>query len=307
MSAIDNLLRRLESLDQAVTALASGSISDSAISEHLARGIAVHGLVCIETFLKERMQEWSAAMTMARVPAQTLPGGTIQYENRIIEVLPRRLRDAEYSESVQRSALLEEIGRSLTSLYSGTLVPHHFAFMWAGSNVQGSDVEAIVSLVTANKGDSVWRYLTGIWSSVDKYFPGNTSLRTVFDQVCQLRHAAAHQSAPSLPLLNLRSTTRNVKLVCLCVDVAVSAGLQTLTATSNATAQGGPGRVPIRRVVRMGSKWREFGPGRKNATRRHASLETAMREAISRARAAGELVLILDEQEDILDWRLYIN
>ncbi len=299
MSAVDNLLNRLSSIDAALAALSTSPATSAAVSDHLMRGIAVHGLIAVESFLKERMLEWSATLAAARIPPGSLPGGTTLYENRVLEVLPKRIRDAEYSNSAHRSLLLQEIGHSLTSLYSGTFMPHHMAFMWAGSNIRASDVEAIVSLV-GTPTDKVWGALTRIWQQVDKYAPGNASFKTVFELLCELRHAAAHQSSPAIPLPHLRSTPRNAKLVCLCIDVAVSRNLKNI---SGLTSRRNSNQLLIRRIVKDGNRWPEYGPGRQTAVKRHPSLAEALQASITRASTNGELILVTDRAEDILDWR----
>ncbi len=307
MSAIDNLLTRLDSIDRAVAAINDGDVTEAPIVDHLVRGIAINGLVSVEQFLKERTVEWASIITAARIPPANLPGGTAPYESRLIEVLPRRIQDIEYASTAQRSALLEEVGKSLTSLYSGILAPHPLAFMWTGSNLRAGDVEIMVALIVGCSHDKVWGRLTRIWQLVDKYFPGNTSLRSVLEQLAEFRHAAAHKESPAIPLPNLRATSRNAKLVCLCVDVAVSIGLRDLMRPVAPPKGGGQPSIPIRRIVKNGSKWSEYSPGRAQALKRHSSLTEAIQAAGERARRSGELVLALDSSDDIIDWRFQIT
>lgn len=303
MSAVESLLRRLESLESVASRLSDPTLAEPAIAEHLQRGLAVHGLIAVESFLRDRMREWSSIIQNARIPPSRLPGGTKQYEDRVLEVLPRRIRDPDYAELSQRSLLLGEIGRSLTSLYSGELVPHYLAFMWAGSNIQAQDIESIVSLVGTPQNE-VWKTLTSVWNLVDTKFPGNTNLRNVFESLCDLRHRAAHHGTPSLPTLSLRPVARNARILCLCVDVVVTGGLRLLISPpSRSSASPRPGRTPLRKLVNSGSQWAEYGPGSRRAYRRHQSLDEALRSATPRARAGNELVLVVDRDDNILDWR----
>lgn len=302
MSAVENLLRRLESIELAASHLTDPVLSDPAVTDHLKRGIAVHGLIAVESFLRDRMREWSSIIQNARIPPTRLPGGTKQYEDRVLEVLPRRIRDPDYADVSQRSLLLGDIGRSLTSLYSGELIPHHLAFMWAGSNIQVYDIESIVSLVGTPQNE-VWKRLTAVWNLVDANFPGNTSLKKLFESLCELRHAAAHHSSPSLPILSLRPVARNARILCLCVDVTVTEGLRNLISPPRPGASSRPGRTPLRKLVKVGGLWAEYGPGSARAYRRHQSLVEAVQNATPRARAGNELVLVVDKSGNILDWR----
>ena len=164
MSAIDDFLCALRSIERAIDALQESSFSEPEIQAHLMRGIAVNGLVSFEAFMRDRTKEWVAALTTARIAPTHLPGGSKRYEDRIVEALPRSLRECE---PAQRALLLQEIGKSLTSLSSSTLDPHELAFRWIGSNVQASDVEAMFSLIGLDQ-NRVWPELTFIWDQVEK-------------------------------------------------------------------------------------------------------------------------------------------
>lgn len=299
MAAVDALLERLRSLDRAVDALSEPNFKEAVIQEHLSRGIAVNGLICIETFFMERIAEWTAEIGVARVSPQSLPGGTKKYEDRIVEVLSRSLRDYDAS---QRSQLLEEVGRSLTSLSSGVLVPHALAFMWPGSNLQVGDIESIVAMVGIDR-NRVWQELTAVWSRIDDQFPGNTSLKVVFEDVAELRHTGAHSLVLKAPVPNLATVSRNAKLICLCVDIVVSRRLRLIYGGSGKTLMP---QVSVRKIVQDGKEWPEYPPGKSNAYRRHPTREIAMQAAIGRARSSGDVILVFDRGGTLLDWRTIV-
>ena len=298
MSAVDDLIKRLESIDRAVSKLADPTL-EAELACHIQRGVAVHGLVCIEAFLRERMHEWVSMLAAARISPAQLPGGRTRYETRMLEVLVRKLRDADNSKAEIRSALIDDTSRSLNSLRSSTFVPHYLGFMWMGSNVQVSDIESIVAVVSAIAPDKVWARLTGIWQSVDKFVPHTTSLRFVFNQIADMRHSAAHDADFAVPVPNLQTLTRNVKLVCLCIDIAVTFSLHDLSHASL------PYKTPgSRRLIPAKSCWRECEPGKKNAFKRHTDLEAAIREACVRAASSRQVLLVMDSSENVLDWRI---
>lgn len=303
MAAVDDLLAHLRSIERAVDALSDPAFADPAITEHLMRGASVHGLACVEGFIRARIDEWVSTIMNARIPPSRLPGGTKKYEDRVVEVLPRVLRDCD---ALQRSILLEDVGKSLTSLSSGVLVPHGLAFSWSGSNMLATDIESIGSLLGYDRA-KVWSELTRLWTLVDKYYPGNSSLKSVYESIADLRHTGAHKYSPAIPLPTLATLTRNVKLVCLCVDAMASTAIRQMIAT-NQLGRSGQLALRIRRIVKDGTRWPEYAPGSNSrAVRRHATLEDAMSEATGRARISGELVLAADRSNDILDWRYPIS
>ncbi len=176
MAAVDELLQHLRSMDRAVDAISSNNVSDPDLQSHLARGVAVHGLVCVEMFLRARIVEWTAALTAARLPPTHLPGGTKQFEDRIVEVLPRTLKGTDVG---HRSQLLDDVGKALTSLSSGSFTAHPLGLRWPGSNIQGSDIEVVLSFFGIERS-RVWSELTGLWRQLDAGFPGNTNLKGLF-------------------------------------------------------------------------------------------------------------------------------
>jgi len=297
MASIDNLLERLQAIERAVDALSEPAFKEVEIQDHLIRGVAVNGLVSVEVFLRDRMEEWVTSLMAARVPPSHLPGGTKQYEDRIVEVLPRALRDCD---ATQRSNLLQAVGQSLTSLSTGTLVPHVLAFRWSGSNLKAEDIESILALTGVDR-NRAWNELTSRWSQIDRNFPGNTSLKAVFKELSDLRHDAAHQGTPNISLPNLTTVSRNARLVCICVDILLWQGLKRILAGPSAPALSG--QLRVRKIIRDGNLWREYGPERNRAVRIHRSLAEAIRQAIIRATPQSELVVALSEDEELVDWR----
>ena len=299
MAAVDNLMTRLRAIDRTVDVLSEAAFQEVEIRDHLVRGIAVNGLISLEVFLRDRIKEWVAWLMAARVPPSHLPGGTKQYEDRIVQVLPRALRDCD---AAQRSGLLQAVGQSLTSLSTGTLVPHMLAFSWSGSNIQVEDIESMIALLGVDR-NRVWNELTARWSQVDHHFPGNTSLKSVFTELAELRHSAAHDGAPNISLPNLSTVSRNVKLACLCIDIVVWQGLHKVVAGPAGAAVAGRS-TKVRKVVRDGTIWREYAPSATRATRRHNSLDDAMRESVGRAASGEEVVLASNQNGELLDWRM---
>ncbi|MBT2231673.1 hypothetical protein [Nonomuraea sp. NEAU-A123] len=298
MAAIDDLLCTLRSIERAIDALQESSFSEPAIRAHLMRGIAVNGLVSFEAFMRDRMKEWVAALTTARIAPIHLPGGSKRYEDRIVEALPRSLRDCE---PAQRAMLLQEIGKSLTSLSTSTLVPHELAFKWIGSNIQVSDIESMFSLIGLDQ-NRTWPELTFIWDQVVKKRPENSNLKNVLTQVIELRHEAAHAAMPVTPIPILSTIPRNVKLVAVCIDTLMSRGIRDLSYNSGPAGRFQRTSVQVRKILQVKSDWAEYSPGSQRALRRYKTFNEAMQAATARARVAGELVLASNALGEIVNW-----
>lgn len=298
MSAVDDLLLELGEIDVGVDFLTDPlNPLPPPIGATLSRGLAVRGLVALEQFMRSRGYEWTHALNQARIAPTAWPGGQAAIQDRLIKTLPRNYSDLTIA---QRGLLIEEIGRSFGSLTTGTLVSHSIKFSWPGSNVQASDVEAMLSLVGA--GDKPWGELTALWSRVDPRYPGNLSAKSLFEDVAKMRHDAAHSAQPLLGLANLGSITRNVRLLSICVDALMSGCLSAIfKGVQPRTVKGSS--IPLRKVIKDGTKWREFNPGVTSRARaRHPDLPTALREAAARTPGGSELVLCLDGN-DIINWR----
>ena len=103
----------------------------------------------------------------------------------------------------------------------------------------------------------VWGELTGFWHVVEPGTPVNASAKSLMEAITSMRHDAADQSLPNLPVANLSTLTRSARLVALCVDV-MSDGLRRLRRESVAVRGSA---LRVRRIENFGSYWAEFGPG----------------------------------------------
>ncbi|WP_286308460.1 hypothetical protein [Agromyces mangrovi Wang et al. 2018] len=265
------------------------------VVDNAARSVAIQGLSAFEQFLRERGVEWSEALTQARIPASRLAGGIVPYSDRIVQTLPRRFRDLDDS---SRTSLVEDLAKTLTSFSYGNLVGHELFFAWSGSNIQTADVQGMLDLVGYSKS---WSEVTSAWKELDPRFPGNSSAESIVHRLARLRHTAAHQVDAVLDPIAVSTTTRNVKLAAMLVDIAISHALH-LMCLGEVVKPGLGAQLRVRRILRDGTRWPEYGPSAKRAHRRHSSMDEAVREASARAKAHSEILLALNGNE-IVDWR----
>lgn len=297
MSAADNLLNALRAMDEVVDYITSPPAGTPVnVTDALVRSVCVQGLASFEAFVRERSDEWVAYLSSGRIPPSRLPGGSRQYEDRVVQLLPRALQ---YADTGDRARIIEDVGRTLLSLSTSNLVAHGLAFSWPGSNIRSDDVAALLYLAGVDTGRA-WSEMTALWSAVDARFPGNTSAKSLFESFCSLRHNAAHEVTPNLPLANVAAMTRSVKLTSLCLDALVSTGLRAVRLGQAASVRGSG--VAVRRIKHDGSEWPEYPPSKTRAIRRHASLSGAILAASSRSAPGAELVVAFEGTE-IVDWR----
>lgn len=300
MSAIDEVLSQARDLEIAIDHLTTAGYP-SAVEGHLARGIAVQGFATVENFLRSRAIEWQSLLSGARLQPQVLPDAGMRYGNRLVEVLPRILRNGAAG---LPASLLNDVAVSLTSLSSASWTAHHVGFGWTGSNAQESDVDTVLSLLGYDEG-KVWGHLTQIWQKVDPHAPGNSNLRTMFGAIAGVRHHAAHDASPNLPIPTLATLPGQIRTVCLCIDAAACWGIRHLRTLTTATASVRVPpitQIPIRRIQEQNGRWSEFGPRATQAFRRHPDLATAMTQARARASGGQELIVARTRGAEVADW-----
>lgn len=298
MAAVDRLLEGLRAIDEVVDYVATNpSTLPRSVADEATRGLVVHGLSSFETFVRDRAKEWSGYLTAARIPASRLPGGIIPFSDRIVQTLPRKFRD---SGDPARTALVDDLAKTLASFSSSTLVGHELFFAWSGSNVQTSDIEAMVVLV----GLRGWSELTAVWSHLDPRASSSQSAQSLMVAFAELRHRAAHDASAVLDPVAVGAITRNIRTTAMILDVAVSFALSEIAAGRTPTKGFASGLLV--RTIRLDSgKWAEYSPGSVGAVKRHDSLEDAIAVARGRGSASKEIVLAFDGN-DLLDWRSHV-
>lgn len=295
MAAVDRLLERLRVLDEVVDFTITSTATPQPVKDHALRAVAIQGLSAFERFVRDRGSEWASYLTSARIPATHLIGGTVAYSDRIVQTLPRRFKDLD---DTDRGLLVEQLAETLASFSTGSVVGHELFFAWSGSNVQTSDIGAMIELVGLSRA---WQELTAAWKVLDPRFPGNASAESTMKSFAQLRHALAHNVDALIDPLAVSAVTRNVRVTALLFDICVSEALKHIGLGQPIPAGLGS-HLQRRTIQRDGNVWPEYAPGSVRAYRRHGSLVTALSEASARARSRGEVVVALDANE-IVDWR----
>lgn len=296
MSSVDALLTHLHAVDEAVDFVADPPDgTPHPVLDAILRGAAVQTLAALEDFFRERGVEWSLALTSARLDPTRLPGGFMPFQDRLLKIFPKSYNE---TDAVQRGQFALRVSKTLTSFSTSAVEAHDLFFGWNGSNLQSSDIADLIQLSGVPSG---WDELTKLWLRVENRQPGQ-SASSLFRQITDLRHPAAHQPQPVLPLANMQTLTRNARLTALLVDSTVSVSFLSFMRGQGAVKNLG-NSVQIRRIEQDGAKWAEFSPKVKRAKKRYASLADAIVEAAPRAKSAGELLIAYDKTGVVVDWR----
>ncbi len=299
MSAVDQLLSRLLSIENALQQLASGALN-SDIEKLALRGIAVQALAVFERFVLERAQEWSSLITAKRLPPHALPGGATaadEWRSRIVDRLPRRFKNTDNS---ARAQLFSEIATSLKSFNEQSVVTHDIFFDWPGSSIQTKDIEDLMRLLGVK---DAWADMTRLWKRVDPGLQSHVSAKNLFVEVRDTRHSAAHDATYDVAYITASSLLRNLHLMVLLFDcigsVAVSQ-IATQAVLSDSVSQS----IKVRSLRKDGSIWREYNSlsqtGR--AFRRHNDRAAGISACTQRLKQPHDILIAFDGNR-VLDWR----
>jgi len=294
VSAVDDLLAHLSAVDEMVD---FAGISPSSASPNILEGIlcgaAIRTFSAVEEFFRQRAKEWAAYITTSRWSPLIFPNGMILFQNRLVSTFPVSFGRADLASRTQLSG---EIGKTFISMNSSYVEGHHLLFGWTGSNVKAKDVEDILVMVGIKKS---WNSLTNLWQRVDAGFPMGGNARAILNLVAEARHTAAHEVSPILNATQMRSVTRQARMIALLFDAAVSTALGAISAGKD------PDTVlqslKIRRIEFIAGKWAEFGVPQKKALRKFDSQQDAMVSARRRPTAASDLIIAFDGL-NVVNW-----
>lgn len=299
MSAVDDFLQQYGLLTAAVDDVARGA-NAAHMDQLTLRGIAVQSLALFEKFVLERSGEWAALITSARIPASKLPDGATSiglWQSRLVEGLPRRFKRV--TSTTERGKLFHDLGTSLQSFGGNSMVAHDLFFDWAGSNISASDVESALSLLGVK---SAWTELTRFWKRLDPGLQQHVSAKSLFEDVRDTRHEAAHNPDYNPNYVLVSSTVRNLRLLTVLFDCvgSTSVGLMLGRKSPNGSLSQS---IEVRALRKDSSYWREIpnlsSPGR--AFRRHRKLDLGIQECRSRLEDRVGALIVFDGN-DIVEW-----
>lgn len=298
MAAIDKLEQRLIAVEEVADALRFES--RSSLAGALSRAIAIESFVAAESFLVERAIEYASALTAMRISPTQMSSGAAALGRRLVAVLAKRLAGSDAATAQQ---LLKDVADSVASLSTSSLVVHPLQMGWTGSNLQSTDIPILLSLA-GYKEEKAWSLLTHMWARIDGLQQSSVSLRSVFEDVANLRHEAAHNADPVLPLPNLLALPGNIARFACAFDLLMALGF-------HATRSTLPGRLSkplqvsalkFRRVEERKQGWFELSPTGGRAIKRSDGRGEAVALAQARALKNSECLLVLAASGRPCDW-----
>jgi hypothetical protein len=166
---------------------------------------------------------------------------------------------------------------------------------WEGSNLQAQDIATILGILGV---DDPWSQLTYIGRRCG--FAATGAFDAAFRSMASARNAAAHDATANTPLISLRSFHLGALAIACAYDLLASRSMRLLQGADLGLLKGTKKVRSIDIRIRFiedrgGSKYAEVRESkRKPAVRRYRDLPTARTQALARARAGFEALVVLD-------------
>jgi hypothetical protein len=286
---------------EALISKAPSEQDHNARARMLRNGMAVAGYALLEDFLRSRTAEileriGDGTTRFRELPREIRVAATegvfeaVRFQQRFLN---RQAED--YFRHYQDHAHL--VASTANSAYR--ISP--FAFAHQQSNLASRDVEDILR---SFKVDNPWSAVVGI---AKRCGVGVFALKDAFEGATARRHAAAHRADADIEHSDLADFDVEALGLAVGFDLLMSRALRYLldadkTYLSNKGLVAGK-HISIRFLRYDGMKWwREVVDNNNRASNRHQDFHTLKVDAIGRARASGQAVVVQDERGLPASW-----
>ncbi|MEX2374865.1 MAG: hypothetical protein WD942_04660 [Dehalococcoidia bacterium] len=304
-SARATFIAQLEAHTHAVQGnhLLKASPPDQTMDEaaRLARnGLAVVGFAVLEDFVRHRCRELVAHMSLGPAAFAELPDALRSAVSEgVVSTLLAQVRQLRRSDE-DPLELIQDTGRALASTKTGALEISPLALLWDGSNLNSSDLQAILKALGVK---DAWRKMSALCQSAGFAV---LDARAAFDELARNRHRSAHLADHDATVLSIRSLPRVALAVGFAFDALASKAAHHCHLASHDYLLEGydlvADDVPLRFLDDRGTDWAEVRQGRKRAYRIHATRGVGRAEAIKRCIDAGETLVVRDRSGHPTDW-----
>lgn len=262
-------------------------------------GLMVQTFSSLESFLRQRTQEVLRHVATGPAPFSSLPDGLqIAATKGAVESL------AGYIRTRGRDAGIELVQAEAGHIASTRGVGFSFSsmsFLRDKSNVANNDLRTLLEMLGI--GPDPWFEMTAFAGKVGL---GSLPLSDAFRNAANGRHGAAHDPEFDVEPLALGDAHRASLAVAISFDALLSrAGLllyQGNTARLGEKRKIQQGEIRTRMLEKRRRDWAEIPQGRRRAAFVHRSREPDVIGCVTRARAAGEFVVLRDEARLPFDW-----
>ena len=310
-TAKQSFLDRIEGLKSTLTEGQSASTLTSIIplnSPHnqkakiLRNGLAVTSFAFLEDFLKNRMGEILESVDHTANPFSAFSN---EFKNSVtmqaLESINNKASNLKRNGEDWLSFLQEE-----TTKVASTGQVHYsfskYSLGWSKSNVSTEDIPKWLKTLRIRGG---WDSIKAVSQKAETSLisPGE-----IFRSIAQKRHSAAHDPNHEALLTDLIQFTNDAKVIALCFDSLISRSLKEinnsnlLVINGSKTEKISADNIEFRFVIKVSNVWKEYRDTTKRSLRNNTDLNQAIMDAQTRAIPRGEIVLIKDESNSIIDW-----
>ncbi len=301
MSAQSEFLRgmrgfRLARDHQDLTEKSPSEVDHNLRSKALRNGIAIIGFSVLEHFIRRRTGELLLLFDKIRIPFQELPLGIKKIATRgaVTGVSARIRHETDAIDFIQTEASV--IASSLNTTYQIS----KYSIGWESSNLRNSDINQIFNSFLIKDG----------WQAIDELSTRlNLSIlssRDAFNTAAQRRNDAAHNIEAIVHPTHLESFVREAYVIAIGFDLLISSAFQKIYIQDKDylihQRQINSKNIIIRTISWDRNKWKEFGDGRKKATKTADSQEELWPDALIRAKRNNEILTCMDREGFPSEW-----
>jgi len=270
----------------------------------LRNGLAITAFVILEDFLKTRIGEIFEGIKFHSVPFASLYDEikVATTLNAIDSIKSRAIylkrSGKDWLTFIQQET--HKISSTSTSRYRLS----NYSLGWDKSNVRSDDISLWLKILRIEGG---WQTIQKITSKAEVTL---VSPESIYQAAIERRHSAAHDPASDALYTDLTQFTNDAKAISLAFDTLVTKVLTEINKPNLLLLSGNKkisdSDIDFRFIINDGIYWREYKNTSRRALKRSKSLNLAIKEAKKRAKPKGEILVIKNNLNSIVDW-LYMD
>ena len=266
-TARSGFLKEVHALSEAVSSPIVGSDTHPMVNPGigvLRRGATITALVMLETFVRDRTEEILGELQYWPARYRDLPK---RFRNRAtIEALPHIVKFARMLKG-QSKNFEDEILTQISKMSSMSPPSFQFTKYIAGDYTGNLSEGGTEDLLKVFQVHNCWESMQSLGSDVGFGVP---SIKEILNAIIRNRHLSAHKARYSPPAGDVIDLPKNLTLLGICIDSALSASIQVALSNWRTWVSGNfdwRSGLEIYFVAPIGSKYRLIKKGARRATK----------------------------------------
>lgn len=270
----------------------------------LRNGLAITAFIILEDFLKNRIGEILEGINFNSVPFTSLYD-----EIKVASTLNALDSISSRANYLRRNGqdwltFIQKETQKISSTSKSKVKLSKYSIGWDRSNIGSDDIPKWLKIFRVEGG---WQTIQKITTKAEVTL---VAPETVFRSSAERRHSAAHDPSSDSLLSDLMQFTKEAKAISLGFDALITKGLTEINKPNLELLTGirkiNESDIEFRFILKVGRYWKEYKDTSRKALKRSYDLSDAIKEAKKRAKRKGEIILIKDEINSIVDW-IYTN